>query len=428
VRRIAGVLMVALPLALAAIIAWKAVDLPFMDEWEWADLVYSMHQGTLQFSQLWAQHNEHRLLVPNIIMLGLARFGGWDPVREQFVSLAVLVLTQIAIIALMRRSAHATLGAVAAAAACLMLYELSQAQNFAWGFQIAWFICDACAVIVAWLLSRPDRRAVHVFLALIAAAIATYSSSQGILAWAVGAVAILLTFRKRVPTLSVWLPAAVVAYFVYNHGLARVDTGHVNVLAHPVDIVLYVLTYLGSPIAGGRGDAVSAVIGLALLVALSWALYADMRSPYRVRRLVRNAPWYALAVFPVLCAAGTAAGRAGFGVDQALEGRYITISLLGWVALIGLLAGFAARLPRPLAPRMRSALLALTVVFVFSIVSEDDKGFKQWSQIASNLTEARHELIRSDPAALAKIYPIPSRVIVLIGKMRQVHDGPFAGE
>jgi hypothetical protein len=427
VRGFALVLIIALPLALCALLASMAVDIPYWDEWEWTDLIYSLHRGTLQFSDIWAQHGEHRILVSNLIMLGLDRLGGWDPVREQFVSLGVLVLMQIATIVMLRRSARSTIGIVAAAAASLLLYGLCQSENFSWGFQMEWFICDASAVAVAFILTRPQRRPIDVLLAMVVAIIATYSASQGILTWVVGAVAILLTFRKRTLTLSVWLPAAIIAYLLYTHGLVQMDVGHVNMLAHPLITARYMLTYLGAPLGSWHGANVSALAGLLMIVALATSFAVDVRSSYWARRLVRNSQWYALATFPLLCAAGTAGGRAAYGVDQALASRYTTVSMLGWIAVIGLLASFVARLPQPLARPTMASILALGAVFVTSIVASNVHGLYEWQGTAASLAAARSELIRSDPAALPKIYPVAGRVIMLIGKMREVHDGLFAG-
>ena len=294
-----------------------SVDIPFWDEWDWTDLVYAMQHGTLTFAQLWAQHNEHRILVPNLIMLGLARLGGWHPIREQFFSLAILVGSQIIIVLMMRRTAHGALGWLFAAAASLMLYELGQAENFLWGFQMAWFICDFAAIAVAYLLARANPHWWQLTLAALAATIATYSSAQGILAWAVGAVALVLggrgigsgsehfaptrsvraptsvsesappplvilsgapqaRSRRTATTLALWLLLAIAEYAIYKHGMTATALGHSNVTANPIGVVLYALTYLGAPALGGRGTMLSAFAGLALMVALAWYFIADL--------------------------------------------------------------------------------------------------------------------------------------------------------
>ena len=425
-RRIAQIAIVALPLIIAFTIAKRAVDVPYWDEWEWADLVYKMHLGTLQFSDVWAQHSEHRMLFPNLIMLGLAHFGGWHPVREQFFSLAILIVSQIMIVTMIRRTARTTIAAFGALAASFVLFGLWQWENLSWGFQTAWFLCDACAIGVALLLARPDRRFAHVGLAIVVALIGTYSSSQGLVIWAVGAVALLLTGKRGLALLGVWIPAALIAFYVYRHGMYPTETGHVNVLTHPLLAVRYILSYLGAPMARWLGASGSQLAGLAGLVALGAALTADLRSPLRARRFARAGQWYALAVFPLLCAIGTSTGRAGFGVDQALASRYTTIAGLLWVALVGIaVVRYGRTVLAPSRPQLERLALA-AAAFGFFVGANSMMGSSEWKSTEGILMLARDGLNVSDPGALTRIYPDPSRVIMLIGEMRTVHDGLFA--
>ena len=55
-----------------------AVAVPFWDQWELVPLLEKTYHGELTFHDLWAQHNEHRIFFPKIIMLVLARLTGWN--------------------------------------------------------------------------------------------------------------------------------------------------------------------------------------------------------------------------------------------------------------------------------------------------------------------------------------------------------------
>ncbi len=429
VRGFAYLAIFGLPVLVGVLIARTAVNVPYMDEWEWAAIVYKMHLGTLAFADLWAPHNEHRMLVPAAIMLGLARMGGWNPLREQFVSLGILVLSECALLALLRRSAHATAGALTAGTAMMFLYGLWQSENFGWGFQLAWFICNACAIAVALLLTLPKRRGLHLALAVIAAVVASCSSSQGLVVWAVGVAAILLAFRQPVRALAVWLAAGLVTAAFYLHGLHADGGGHLDVFAHPVTALRFALTYLGAPLTRWLGSPSSSVAGLLVLAAIAVSFASDLRSPYRARRLVRNAALYALAVYPLVCAFATAFGRAGFGVDQALQSRYTTIGSIAWIAAGGLVASRAARSrPAPAGRRRLGAALAGSIVFAYAVIANNLHGWVEWKKAAANAATARTELLRNDPAGLARIYPFRARGLMLAAEMRAVHDGPFVGQ
>ena len=425
VRMIANVAIVALPLVMFVIVARRAVDIPYWDEWELADLVYKMHLGTLHIADLWAQHNEHRMLFPNLIVLALARFGGWHPDREQFVSLSILVLTQIGVVALMRRTDRSTIGAFAALAASVLLFGLWQWENLGWGFQTAWFLCNACVVGTVVLLARPQRRVLHVVLALALAVIASFSSSQGLVVWAAGAAALLLSGRRGARVLLVWIPAGIVSYGVYRYGMFAVDDGHLNIATHPLAAVRYILAYCGAPLARWSGARASMIAGFMGLLALAFFFISDVRSPLRLHRLARNAGWYALASYPVLCAIATSAGRAGFGVEQGLASRYTSIGGLLWISIVGLVASRGHGREATMSRAQLQSLALAAVCFGFLIGASTVEAATEWNATVSVLRTARVELAASSPAALSKLYPSASRIIALIDEMRKVHDGPF---
>src|SRR5262245_35820129 len=52
-------------------VARYSIDVPFLDQWDLVPLIDKMYQGQLTFHDLWMQFNEHRILFPKIIMLGL---------------------------------------------------------------------------------------------------------------------------------------------------------------------------------------------------------------------------------------------------------------------------------------------------------------------------------------------------------------------
>jgi hypothetical protein len=212
----------------------------------------------------------------------------------------------------------------------------------------------------------------------------------------------------------------------YRHGLIATESGHFNIVAHPVTGLRYVLAYLGAPLGGWLGNRGSSLAGLAVIAALAAFLASDLRSPFRMRRLVRNAVWYALAVYPLLCAIGTSTGRAGFGIDQALSSRYTTIGILTWIAVIGLAAGRLGRLPPTAVAKRSEMILVAAVAFGFVIGASEVTSWSNWSASANNLLVAREGLIHNDPAALGKIYPDREHVVMLMGELRAIHDNIYA--
>jgi hypothetical protein len=421
-----------MPIILGLAIYRTSVPLPFQDEWEWAQQIYDMHRGALTFAQLWAQHNEHRVIFPNLITLGLDRLGGWNPTREQYLGVVLLIITQVGLIRLFVRSARWPLSAVASVAGSILLYGFWQWENFAAGVDFVWFICNAAAIWLLVLLSAPHRRWPHLLGAAALSVVATYSEAQGLLCWFMGAIVIVLIPRKLVPTLSVWLIATAAAYFGYVHGLVHVpnDNFHVSVLRQPLLVFHYWAVYFGVPLMGWKGLQSSEIVGLIGVGLFILSFIIDVCSHYRLRRMVLTAPWYALGALPFATGFGTAAGRAGFGLDQALAPRYTTVSTLIWIALIGLLVtrGSAAnRLLQAARTRTLASFFsgAAACLFVLALTMSELHGIYWWKVRHQMMLSVRDGLLQSDPSKLDLIYPSRDRVLMLLNEVRRLDDGPF---
>jgi hypothetical protein len=69
---IAGLILLASPaIALGVLLLLYGVDVPFWDQWSILGLAEAFHLHILTFTQLFAQYNEHRLLFPRVLLLGI---------------------------------------------------------------------------------------------------------------------------------------------------------------------------------------------------------------------------------------------------------------------------------------------------------------------------------------------------------------------
>ncbi|MCX5772431.1 MAG: hypothetical protein NTZ09_19450, partial [Candidatus Hydrogenedentes bacterium] len=79
----AGILIALLPPAgLVLLLRLYHVDVPFLDEWEYLLILPKSYESTLTLADLFALHNEHRLLFPRLIMVALARLTHWNMIYE----------------------------------------------------------------------------------------------------------------------------------------------------------------------------------------------------------------------------------------------------------------------------------------------------------------------------------------------------------
>src|ERR1051325_5649941 len=69
------------------------VDVPYWDDWAFVSLLERIHAGKLSIRDLFAQHNEHRMIFPRLVKLGLTHFTGWNTFYELFASWTFIALS-----------------------------------------------------------------------------------------------------------------------------------------------------------------------------------------------------------------------------------------------------------------------------------------------------------------------------------------------
>ena len=157
---------------------------------QWSDVRLVAHPS---FSALWLQHNENRILFPNLVVLLLAHTTHLNIVVEEFLS-ATLLAGATALIALAHHRRSPSTPWFAYIPLVLLLFSLVQDGDTLWGFQLAWYMVLLALAGCMYLLDRPTLiRSVFV-ASLIVAVIGSFSSLQGLLIWPVGMV---LNYQRR---------------------------------------------------------------------------------------------------------------------------------------------------------------------------------------------------------------------------------------
>ncbi len=437
--RITGFLLTvaacALPIALFLLLQRYAVNVPVWDEWAVALLVIKSHLHTLTFSDLWAQHNEHRMLIAYLIMLGLAKFGGWNITREILFSLFLVVCSQVVLAVMLRKQLSGAWLAFTLLLTSLSLYAPVQAENWLWGFQIAWFLTGFFVIILAWLLVTHRAKGWAFWCALAIAIMASFTMSAGLLLWVVG-FAVLYVDRLEIgrQRLIVWGIVAVGTILLYFHGWSKagLQSNPAFIFSHPVEFVGYICAYLGSGLGEQLGLPSAIVLGV---IALS-AYVAFVVHYFRRRALSASDPeqaWLAIGLFAILTAAMTGLGRSAFGLDQALSSRYTTLSGLLWVALIALTVlacvKYADAANGVSVRQLRASLIAIVFIgFLGLSTCADLDGLHQMREIHSKdlvLLEILTRYRTANDNQLRELFPDADAVRIYLSQLQSVHDGPF---
>jgi hypothetical protein len=326
----------------AILVARLSVNTPFWDEWELIPLFQRQAAGTLRLGDLFAQHNEHRSLFPELIMLKMGRFTHWNIRAEVLLDVALAALTLAALLFLLHRTLRPEGWgpyAVAAVIFSWMMFSPRQWENWLWGWQMAWYLSNLAAVVAVAVLSQwPDRRPswLGVVCAAAAAIVGSFSLAAGLCAWA--ALLVIFVLREHLrPALPIWVLAGASTLAVYLHKLQLTPgAGPGYAVRHPIRYILYFLGYLGAPVAGQVRLSVVAGFLVCMTFVVSCA-YLARRHPDVLRR---SSAWVALSLYGLLGAALTGLGRLDLGVIQSQGSRYTTLSML--VALSTLALAFIA--------------------------------------------------------------------------------------
>jgi hypothetical protein len=413
------------PLALGVVfmlvlIVHYGVNTPFWDQWEMVPLFQSVDNHTLTFHQLWMQHNEHRVLFPNIVLLIAAYITHWHTGVEILIGLGLATITATLLFTMLGRSFRNNgLRLFVASLVAAWFFSPVQWENWSWGWQVEWFMCIAATVASLYLLVRlvstNSQRSKQILLGLacITGLIGTYSLAGGQLVWPVGLILLLISRQKKQFNIA-WAAVGVLAIAVYYHNYVNTPSpsgSSLHVVFHnPVGFVQFFLVYLGGPVAASPNlQTLTLVFGTILVLALVPLLY--LLWPKR-KALQPYLPWLCLMLLGLLADVSTAYGRLGFGVGFAASSRYTAYSSLYLIGLIVTAFLLLENQPKLTASfRRLSSVVALVVLVPMLVTSYavGIHGFRDHSTLLKEIKSCTHE---PDPtnACLSLTYPDPAIV------------------
>ena len=331
--------LTAIPLAaLIALMCYYASDIPYGDEWIVASLLKKYHAGTLTFRDLFAQHNEHRILTGKIIMLCNAIFFGWNMYFELALNVLFAAGSSIIIYCALEKSSLPSSKKMLLYFTCAcVIFSFSQQHNLMWGFQVTTFLSICLNLSAVYLLTWGGSASI--LIAIIAGFLSTYSFANSMMIWPAGLCAILLrsyvhdskiSYRK----IFLWLVSGSICiglYFTgYDSSLAAekisLSSRIISALSRPHLFALLFVTWLGAPLASYR-QSLAVAAGLAGLAVNMYCFAYILRTKLKDHSLPF---WLGADVYILLCSAVTAFGRQGT-VSTAMALRYMSINMLFWV-------------------------------------------------------------------------------------------------
>jgi disulfide bond formation protein DsbB len=288
-----------------------SVNIVSFDQWYDIRLLRHWYAGALTLSDLWASHGDHRILFPNLIVVGLAEFTHLNVTFEEYLSALMLVGSAVLVVVAHRRRSRLT-PMLWYLPVMLLLFSFVQYQNTLWGFQMAWYLVTLSLVGALYLLDRPHLTQVAFFAAIIAGIVASYSSLQGLTVWPAGLV--LLYLRRRSPDRSIiWSACGIAATVLYFYDWKPGGFSDPTYLfTNPVASLKFFLFLLGS-VLGTQSTAHPApevafggvLVAVAIvLIVFCWRRDERTGRPFAV----------ALILYGLLFGVSVTVGRAWYGL------------------------------------------------------------------------------------------------------------------
>lgn len=314
---------------------------PMIDSW--AGMVDFYLKSRDSASVWWAQHNEHRILIPKLLFwLDMRYFGGVGllliPLQIIFFLWTWWVLTDFTkrLNGLSSWSESFLVSAVLG----MLCSAWMQSENFIWNFQSQFILAYLFPLMSFYCMARAleaNRYALSWrVLSLFCGAAGAYCMANGILVLPI--LAVLSWYGERSPRwFIIFALCAVASVAVFLMGYHKTFAGLNGISkfrTEPSYVIKFALAYLGGSCYAVFGKIEWAIVvgGLAPMLAL-WMF---------LRRSVYRSQPFALSLFAyigyIFATAGlTAFGRVLFPLSFAATSRYLTPTLIMWGALLILL-------------------------------------------------------------------------------------------
>ncbi|MBX3179028.1 MAG: hypothetical protein KF886_16860 [Candidatus Hydrogenedentes bacterium] len=412
------------------------LDFPYADQWDFVPLLEKAFAGELSWRDFLAQHNEHRLVFPRLLMFVLALVSDWD-VRWELAASFLFALFTWALLCVQASLSGKDIDAGSNEAVylvfALLIFSMSQWGNWFLGWQVQEFMNVFATVLAVMGLTWRRAPGPGVYVAVASAVVATFSFANGLLLWPIG---LLLLFLQRGQKgyrakafkryLTVWCGVGGAVAIVYFAGYAR-PPHHAplsSALAQPRAVFFYVLAYLGQPV--GRLEDVAVILGevirgnpsrtphlLSIMTgALGMLIWTVTSLQLRLFGARRHAllPWLGLALYAVGTALLTGLGRVDQGIEQALSSRYVTMANLLWFPI-------AAQMHWAGQTGVKSFIQYLlpvkTGLLCAALLGASLAGAYRWSERYHAYDALRGELVSGDDAEILRpLYPPDPQVIL----------------
>lgn len=409
---------------------------PHWDMWDgYLDFFVKASSG--DWSVWWAPHNEHRIVLARILFwIDLAWFRGgiWFLIAVNYLLIGTAVFI---FLKFLNHSAGSSSNRIAVCSVGLFLsawlFSWSQQENLVWGFQSQFFLAQIIPLTAFYLLykaaSCKKNSSIFWFSACIFGILSIGTMANGVIALPLMTLYTLILKQgfKRAGALTLLSCFTLTLYF-HNYSITESQTSLIRViLDNPINLVKYVLLYIGGPFYHLFGQGMIA-IGVALIAGLL-LIIGSIAFSFKVLRNPKDSALQMALLFFILYIGGTALGTAGgrlqWGIGQALSSRYATPALMAWAAFFILCFTFYYTSSKNKSGNNNASYFVLALfIAIFpnqlnSLTLHKDELFEK------NIAALALELRIKDSQQIARIFPVADAALMLSKAPSQMNLSVF---
>lgn len=328
-------------------IAASYSPIPVGDYWRVPQFLHAYQ--TFELEVFWRQHNEHRILFPEIVFALDMLVAHGRMVLPTVLSFLCYAGSWGVLCYVFARSATVPVFArwCGVLVAGVLTFWQGAAVALAQPFLLEWPLMQLGVVLAIFLLTKTADAGRALFLALTvgAAVLATYSSANALLLWPL---LVTLGFALRLTKRFQFILAGCAIVFVGLYFVGYHFSGQSNfgaLLQHPLYFASFSAMYLSMPFSNLFSSKFGITLGLLnFALVMGVAVSAWRKGLWRERTPVVLLSFYVFTLLTIVITAGGRMDLADQNYSAARAPRYLTVSLLNWAAVILLCYWASSRL------------------------------------------------------------------------------------
>ncbi|MDP2946157.1 MAG: hypothetical protein Q8N61_01730 [bacterium] len=325
-----------------------SVDVPCGDQFDYVPLLKN-----LTWQNLFYQHNEHRLIIPKIFSVVLAKITHWNVRVETFFNWLFLQCSAFLLYGILKKNVSKGKAWIIAISVCFFLTP-QYFDVLLWGINNCILINLLAVMSAVFIFCTVKKLWLRLHLAAISCIIASFSWGNGLFTWLALFPFVLMvdrddkTFclkvflRRERLKIIYWVVAAMISTIVYFWDY-HIQMSHHPPLAYPwiypKQFLLHFFTYLGSSFLANGGNIFGKSVYPYTILGIGLCLIFILGCVFGLFNIRKNVFKLCLVIFVFLTAAAASFGRGNFPLEQALDTRYRIYSVLLPIVMIGMLIG-----------------------------------------------------------------------------------------